>query len=320
MVDLPREPTGARCSSLCDVTLGRGPMPHVPRIWSTIGEEPHRERPMDLTSRRADIDGVPVRWEEAGKGLPVVLIHGIPTSPDLWRHVTPHLTGVRALAFEMVGYGRSIPAGRDHDISVAAQARYLEAWLDHLGIDRAVLVGHDLGGGVAQIAAVDRPERCAGLVLTNAIAYDSWPIPSVKALRATSGFFARMPDAVLKTTMGTLLARGHDDLDIGRESLEVHYRHYAESDGAAAMARQVDALDVRDTLAVADRLPHLDVPARIVWGLADQFQTAAYGERLARDLGTRPIGIRGGKHFTPEDHPAVIADAILDLVGELDAR
>jgi pimeloyl-ACP methyl ester carboxylesterase len=45
---------------------------------------------------------------------------------------------------------------------------------------RAVLVGHDLGGGVAQIAAVRAPGRCAGLVLANSIGYDSWPIPSVR--------------------------------------------------------------------------------------------------------------------------------------------
>ncbi|MBW3657281.1 MAG: alpha/beta hydrolase [Actinobacteria bacterium] len=275
--------------------------------------------PTATTSRHADVDGVPIRWEEGGEGLPVVLVHGIPTSPDLWRHVIPLLDGVRVLAFEMVGYGRSMRAGRDRDISVAAQARYLNAWLDHLDIDRAILVGHDLGGGVVQIAAVARPERCAGLVLTNAISYDSWPIPSVKAFGAAPALVARTPDAMLKAVLGSLLARGHDDLEIGRESLELHYAHYADADGGAAMARQVAALDVGDTLAVADQLRHLDVPTRIVWGLADQFQKARYGERLARDLGTRPMGIEGGKHFTPEDHPREVAGAILELVAEVAA-
>jgi pimeloyl-ACP methyl ester carboxylesterase len=65
---------------------------------------------------------------------------------------------------------------------MARQADHLLAWLDHLDIERAVLAGHDLGGGVAQIAAVHQPRWCAGLVLANAICYDSWPIPSVRAL------------------------------------------------------------------------------------------------------------------------------------------
>jgi pimeloyl-ACP methyl ester carboxylesterase len=263
------------------------------------------------------VDGVRIRWEETGDvgGVPVVLVHGIPTGPQLWRHVVPHLDGMRVLAFEMVGYAASIPAGRDRDVSIAAQARYLRGWLDHLGVERAVLVGHDLGGGVAQIAAVERPGGCAGLVLTNAVAYDSWPIPSIKAMRAVPDLVARTPAPLMKASLGSLLLRGHDDPHVARESLEVHFRHYEAHGAGAAMANQVRALDVRDTLAVADRLSGLQVPARVVWGLADRFQKANYGERLARDLGTRPWGIAGGKHFTPEDHPAVIARAIHEVVA-----
>ncbi len=111
------------------------------------------------------------------------------------------------------------------------------------------------------------------------------------------------------------LARGHDDRDIARESLDIHAAPYLEHGGAEAMVRQVQALDVHDTLAVADRLPDLDLPARIVWGEADQFQKLEYGERLARDLRAPLRRIPGGKHFTPEDHPDVIAEetgALLD--------
>jgi pimeloyl-ACP methyl ester carboxylesterase len=267
-----------------------------------------------LASQTATIDGVPLRWEETGDGPVVVLVHGIPTSPELWRHVVPLLDGARVLAFEMLGYGRSILAGRGHDLSITAQARYLTALLDHLGIDQVVLVGHDLGGGVAQIAAVERPERITGIVLTNAIAYDSWPIPRVKMLRAISSFTARLPAPALKATLGSLLVRGHDDPAMARESLDLHYARYVAADGAAGLARQVSALDVNDTLTVAHRLEHLDIPARVVWGLSDQFQKARYGERLARALGTRPIGISGGKHFTPEDHPDIIARATHELL------
>ncbi len=69
-----------------------------------------------------------------------------------------------------------------------------------------------------------------------------------------------------------------------------------------------------------DRLPALKVPARIVWGVADPFQKLEYGERFARDLGTTVRRIEGGKHFTPEDHPDVIATAVLDLAAEAAAR
>ncbi len=268
-----------------------------------------------MESREVTTRGVPMRWEEAGRGLPVVFVHGIPTSPALWRHVVPRIAGIRCLAFEMVGYGHSIPAGRQRDISVRRQAEYLLAWLDTIGVERAVLVGHDLGGGVVQIAAVRQPQRCAGLVLTNSIAYDSWPIPSVKAMRLTSPLVKRLPDGVFKPMFASLLLRGHDDRTIAKESISVHWRAYQEHDGAAAMARQVNSLNVHDTLAVADDLQTLNVPAHVVWGADDPFQKVAYGERLAWDLGTELRGIEGGKHFTPEDHPEAITKAIRDVVA-----
>jgi pimeloyl-ACP methyl ester carboxylesterase len=128
--------------------------------------------------------GIRFRWLEQGDGTPVILIHGIPTGPALWRHVIPRISGARCLAWEMVGYGKSIPEGRNREISVGRQADYLVSWLRHIGLDRVILAGHDLGGGVAQIAAVRNPRLCVGLFLTNAIGYDSWPIPSVKIMRS----------------------------------------------------------------------------------------------------------------------------------------
>ena len=265
--------------------------------------------------------GVPMRWTERGAGLPIVLVHGIPTSPRLWRHVIPRLENARALAWEMVGYGESIPAGRGRDISVAAQAEYLLSWLDALGIERAVLAGHDLGGGVIQIAALRRPELCAGLFLTNAIGYDSWPIPSVKLLRALGGLVERLPAPATKAMIfGMLMRRGHDDSRVAKESLDLHWRPYAEHGGAATLVRQMRALDVQDTLRVAPDLPRLrGIPARVVWGAADPFQKVEYGGRFAGDLGAPLERIEGGKHFTPEDHPDIVAASLNALVREVSA-
>ncbi|CUH39257.1 hypothetical protein JSE7799_01981 [Jannaschia seosinensis] len=67
--------------------------------------------------------------------------------------------------------------------------------------------------------------------------------------------------------------------------------------------RQAQSLNVEDTKAIAGQLPTLAVPARIVWGAADEFQKIEYGERLATDLGAPLRRIDGGLHFTPEDHP-----------------
>ncbi len=154
-----------------------------------------------MQSQHIDVNGIRTRWLELGTGQPVILIHDIPTSPELWRHVMPRLEGARALAWEMVGYGASIPVGHHRDISVGQQAEYLAAWLRTLGIERAVLVGHDLGGGVAQITVVRYPELVQGLVLMNAIAYDSSPIPSVKAMRTLGPAVEHLPDAMFRQVL-----------------------------------------------------------------------------------------------------------------------
>jgi pimeloyl-ACP methyl ester carboxylesterase len=253
-------------------------------------------------------------WLEQGEGLPVILLHGIPTSPELWRYVMPQLSGVRVLAWEMVGYGMSIEAGRARDLSVTSQAEYLAAWMRHLGIRNAIFAAHDLGGGVAQIAAVRHPQLCSGLFFTNAICYDSWPIPSVVAMRMSAPLMRRLPEPLFKLLLMNLFARGHDDPARARSAYQVHADHYLSADGAADLIRQMEFLDVNDTLAVADALSSLYVPARVVWGAADQFQKIRYGRRLAQDLGAPLRRIPGGKHFTPEDHPELLAEEIMALV------
>jgi pimeloyl-ACP methyl ester carboxylesterase len=270
-----------------------------------------------MTSRTATVGGIRMRWEEWGEGLPVVLIHGIPTCPALWRHVVPRLTDARCLAWEMVGYGASIPEGRDRDISVARQVDYLISWLKHLGIPEAVFAGHDLGGGVAQIAAVHNPGLCRGLFLTNAIGYDSWPIPSVKAMRIAGPVVRHLPDAAFRQIFQTFIRRGHDDRARAEEAIKVHWPHYVNHGGAAAFIRQVNSLNVQDTLAVAGDLPHLGVPARVVWGEADQFQKVKYGERFATDFSAPLHKIQSGRHFTPEDHPEVVAREINQLLANV---
>jgi pimeloyl-ACP methyl ester carboxylesterase len=267
-----------------------------------------------MEPRETVVGGLPTRWYEYGAGSPVVMVHGIPTSPLLWRHVVPLVEG-RTFAWEMTGYGTSIPEGSGVDLGLAAQARRLLAWIDELGLERPVLVGHDLGGGVAQIAVVTSPERFSGIVLTNAVCYDSWPIPSIRAMAAAAPVLAHLPDVAIYPAIVQLLRRGHDDRHVAGESIGVHWQPYVTHGAAPSLMAQVAALRTQDTLQVADGLPRLGLPARMVWGAADQFQKVRFGERLAQDLGTVLRRIPDGRHFTPEDHPGVVAEAINEVLA-----
>lgn len=267
------------------------------------------------------VDGITMRWEEDGVAgtdghVPVVFLHGIPTSPRVWRHVMP-LVGGRRLAWEMVGYGESIPDGSGRDLSLTRQAGYLMAWLRAVDAWPAVLVGHDLGGGVAQIVAVREFTACAGLVLVDSVSYDSWPILPVKALRAAGGLTRRLSASIFRrAVLAPLMALGHDDWERARESLGAHWQPYRRHGGAGAFLRQARALHPADTLAVAPHLGQVNVPARVLWGSADPFLRLPQGQRLARDLDAPLITLAGARHFVPEDRPEAVAAAVEEVAAE----
>lgn len=264
------------------------------------------------------VDGILMRWEEHGSrssdSVPVVLVHGLPTSPRVWRYVIPRVVrdGVHCLAWEQVGFGWSLAEGLGRDISIPKQAEYLHAWLRHLGIARAIFVAHDYGGGVLQHFLIAHPEMCRGVVLTDCVAYDNWPVAAVRMARSMSHLIEQLPPALVKPFfLAAVFNLGHDNSERSAESAALHWQPYNRPIGPKAFAHQLRHFDARDTLTVAHELPrlNLNVPIRVVWGEADPLGMPS-GEQIATDLGAPLHRIRGGRHFTPEDHPGVIAEAI----------
>lgn len=272
-----------------------------------------------LRERRATVDGTAHRWlarddDRLGGAepnpAPVVLVHGLPTGPLLWRHVTRWLPGRPVLAWEMTGYAGSIAAGRGRDLSLSAQAARLGRWLDHLGLDRVTLVGHDLGGGVAQILAAAKPHRVGALVLTEAVAFDDWPVAPVRAARALGPVTQRLPDRAVAAGLTAAMRAGYANPAVARTSTALHVAPYLEGGGAEALHAQLRALDSADTAAVAGELAGLSCPAAVVWGARDPFLRLPLGRRLARALGAPLLRVAAGRHFVPEDQPQAVAAAI----------
>ena len=157
---------------------------HMPtaRVTEPLSHEAFRQR-----QKSAELDGLSYRplhvaWTDLGQGDPIILLHGIPTWSFLYNEVIPLLAQhCRVIAPDFLGHGYS--DRRDFfDRSLLAQTDMIMRLMDHLGLKRAHFVGHDTGGGVALIMAIHHPERVAHLVLTNVVAYDSWPIDDMIAL------------------------------------------------------------------------------------------------------------------------------------------
>ncbi|MFC1769463.1 alpha/beta fold hydrolase, partial [Nitrospirota bacterium] len=106
-----------------------------------------------------------IAYRRTGTGEPMLLVHGITTYSFIWRNLMPAWAeNFDVIAVDMLGCGESDkPTGVDYSIS--AQADLLFEFMDSLGIKRFHLVAHDIGGGVAQIMSVRRPDSVIDMVL-----------------------------------------------------------------------------------------------------------------------------------------------------------
>jgi pimeloyl-ACP methyl ester carboxylesterase len=121
-------------------------------------------RGMDKTSGYADVNGLHMYYEVQGEGSPLVLLHGGVQSIDLsFAGLIPELVGRhRVIGVELKGHGRT--ADIDRDSTSAALAGDVVALLDHLGIDRAHVLGFSLGAAVTLELAVSHPDRVRSIV------------------------------------------------------------------------------------------------------------------------------------------------------------
>src|SRR4051794_5696358 len=121
-------------------------------------------KPVPAESGYVDVNGLHMYYESYGAGDPLVLLHGGMLTIDLnFGGLIPTLAaGRRVIGVEMQGHGRT--ADLDREITPAALASDVVGVLDHLGIDRADVLGHSMGAAVAMELAVSHPERIRRVV------------------------------------------------------------------------------------------------------------------------------------------------------------
>lgn len=111
--------------------------------------------------RRARVNGVYLAYLDEGEGAPVLLIHGFPDDHSVWRHQIPALVGAgyRVIAPDTRGYGQSEAPLATADYRLSQLVEDMRALLDHLGLDRVTLVGHDWGSIIGWRLAETHPQR-----------------------------------------------------------------------------------------------------------------------------------------------------------------
>ncbi len=207
------------------------------------------------------------RPEPAMTGAPVVLLHDSLGCVELWREFPAALsmaTGRRVVAYDRLGFGHSDPREGPMPLDFIAEeaASYFPAVLDELELQRVVVFGHSVGGGMAVNCAVQWPDRCEALITESAQAFVE--DRTVQGLRAAQQQF-EAPAQMEK------LARYHGDK--ARWVLDAWLQTWLNPAFAA--------------WSLAEVLPQVACPTLAIHGADDEYGSAKHPETIAH-------GARGG--------------------------
>ena len=202
-----------------------------------------------------------------GNDAPLVLLHGVATSRDIWRHVIGPLSERRpVIAVDVPGFGASPPAGPGFELEAVA-----DRLVGDLGLDAFDLVGHSLGGAVAVAVAARRPDAVRRLVLVSPAGLSPRAVGVAAALGAAGDLATRARRALGHRWVDHAAARwamfGTTVADPGRLRPDDARLLLTASDGAQRVAdgiRQALEADLRDDLAAAPS------PVGLIWGEADR--------------------------------------------------
>lgn len=267
---------------------------------------------------RADIrvDGEVASYLTAGQDGPaVLLLHGTYWS-RVWLPVLGRLAaaGLRPVAVDLPGLGRSGGELTRDTATVPALADWVARFASASGISGPVaVVGHDIGGAIAQHLLVHDRLAVSRLGLVNSVAYDSWPAPHVARLRD--------PETVASMTADDFLAARRQAVttDLAGAATERRIAEYLEPWTDPRVRRSwlamVAAADSRYTLELVPALRRSATPTLLVWGEDDRFERVGYAERLAAEIPYATLTrIPAAAHIPTENAPGPVAAALVDFL------
>ena len=274
--------------------------------------------------REIKLHGHRVAFRHDGEGPLIVLIHGITGRSAQWEPAIELLAGEHeVLAPDLLGHGESAkPRG---DYSLGAYASAVRDTMVALGHERATIVGHSLGGGIAMQFAYQFPERCERLVLVSSggLGREVHPLLRASTLPGSEWVMPLLAhERVIEVgeSVGRLL--GLLRLQAGTDLAEVA-RGFASLGDAEARSAFIETMRAvldpgGQRVSALDRLYLTEaLPSLLVWGANDPIIPAEHG-RAAHELmpGSRLELLEGVGHFPQLESPVEFARVLAGFVDE----
>ncbi len=252
------------------------------------------------------IHGRSVAYTEAGSGPVLLLVHGMAGSTENWREVIePLAQNYTVIAPDLPGHGSSEPGSGDY--SLGAHAGALRDLLLSLGHERATIVGHSLGGGIAMQFTYQFPELVERLVLVSSGGLGPEVSPVLRAaalpgadlfIAATAGPGARVGGALARG-LGAFGLRPNADLaEVARG-----YASLADGDRRAAFLETLRAVvgTGGQKVAAGDRLYLAEaLPILIVWGSEDPIIPVSHAEAAVETIPGARLEVFDGVGHLPQ--------------------
>jgi pimeloyl-ACP methyl ester carboxylesterase len=267
-----------------------------------------------LVRHRLTVSGHRVAVAVGGQGLPLVLASGLLLTDRLYVQTLSRLAavGFRVVAVDVAGSGVA-----DGGKGLDDYGRLLGRVLDELGVGRAVLAGHSLGGRLATELTAGQPERVIALLLVDASVGAPWD-RLVRMLGYLPPYVGVLGAMLLADTLGTVpLARDLDQAaKLGRLAVPVALGHL----GAPwrLLGPGLSALYAAASAPMLERIGRAGVPVTVVHGDCDLVVPLATARDAARRTGGELVVVHGATHSfmlqDPETLPAIVREL---LAGEL---
>jgi pimeloyl-ACP methyl ester carboxylesterase len=269
-----------------------------------------------------ELHGHRVIYRIAGSGPPVVLIHGMVNSSRHWESVALRLAEEHTvIAPDLLGHGDSAAVRGDY--SLGAHAASIRDLLAAIGIDRATLVGHSLGGGVAMQFFYQFPQRTERLVLVSSggLGHEVSPLLRGAALPGASAIVWLAAHPRLMAALDTTGQRLRDRGSARGALLQAVVRALRPLEGPGARKAFLQTLrsviDVHgQRVSAVDRLYLLGpMPTLIVWGERDNTIPLAHGREAHHAIpGSRFETLPRAAHFPHLEDPEGLADVLRDFL------
>jgi pimeloyl-ACP methyl ester carboxylesterase len=272
--------------------------------------------PLSEYHRFVRVGGLKVRYEDFGQGPPVLLLHGIGHSLRNWSRTVPALVeaGFRAISIDTPGFGYS--ERPSELLAQAAVTAFLDEFLDTFYLDQVNLVGHSLGGSLATVYALDRPQRVIRLALVAAaVGPDVNPALRLLALRVARPLLRPL---ALRQVFG-LLAGSWDD-----EILQSELRDAERwlSDPAAreyfwnVLRLGVALRGMKPEWLLLERLRDLKMPVMVAWGRKDRLLPFSNVEKIRSRLPDARYELYDNAgHMLPYEVAEPFNSALIDFLG-----